>query len=240
MTQPLDPNDVTVVERYLTRARSASEYRTAIQELEAAVAELESLDRESRRQIESTVWSHYAIVAERFGDWQTAIRYTEVLVRGDPDNSYSQLALARLYGELGDHGKAADSLRRCGELAEKSGDKRVLAVLATKGYLPKDQDSRARRLADAVEIYREPLGDSSQERSAERRAGAQQLLGGLYRAQAEMLTGRARSRKLEEALASYREALKVYTAEAYPEQNRGLRATLGDIEKLLSLTSHKP
>jgi Tetratricopeptide repeat len=234
MTAQSGRNDVTVAEEHLMRALRASEYGTAVQELEAASQELAGLDEDTRRDVESTLWLDYSVIAEHFGDFQTAIKYTELLALRDPTDSYSHLGLARLYGEIGDHEKAAESLRRCGELAEQSGDTKILSVLAAKGHLPKDQDLRARRLADAVAIYREALGDRSPESSPERYAGAQQLLGGLYRAQAELLTGPVRSRKLEEAADAYREALKVYTAEAYPDENRALRATLQYVENLLS------
>jgi hypothetical protein len=218
---------------HLVRALQASDYQSALAELRAALEELQVLEEPRRGHLEAIVWRDYSIVANRFGDVPTAIEYEEKLALRTPHDPYCYLALARLYGKLGNEEKAAESLRKCGELAEKCNDQRVLAALAAKGHLPDDQDARARRLADAVAAYRETLADRSLVSSSERYAGTQRALGTLYRAQADLLAGAARTAKLEEAAHAYREALKVYKSDPYPGENRALRESLAEVKECL-------
>jgi hypothetical protein len=119
----------------------------------------------------------------------------------------------------------------------EANDNKVLAALAVKGHLPRDHDLRARRLADAVEYYRETIDNSSLKSCPERYAGAHQAVAGLSRAQADLQTGTARTAALRQAAEAYREALRVYTPDDHPDENRAVRASLEDIEDLLRRSS---
>jgi tetratricopeptide (TPR) repeat protein len=231
MTDELkDKQPLTVVEMCLLRALQASDYPTAVGELRAATDGLEREQQSLRQRLELMLWADYSVIATRFGDYPTALDYRQRLTLRQPDDPYGYLILARLYDTLGNREKAAESLRRCGELADPN-DQKLLAVLATKGQLPEDQDVRAHRLADAVACYREALDDRSLENSSARYAGTQQALGSLYRAQADLVENAASIAKLDQAAVAYREALKVFTAKAYPEENRTLLESLKEIEE---------
>jgi tetratricopeptide (TPR) repeat protein len=218
----------------LTRARETQDYQAAQAELRAALEKLERLTGSDRFNMELVVWMQYAAIAEHADDLQVAVEYREKLTVRRPENPTSLLALSRLYRKLGNAEKEAQSLVKCTELAEQLDDKSVLAVLATKGYLPKDQVARARRLDDAVATYRAALTDRTFEASPDKYAVTQSNLGNLYRRQAELLAGDPRARKLEEAINAYREALKGHTPEAFPDQNRSLSENLAHVEKLLN------
>lgn len=198
---------------------------------------LQTLEVPDRQNVELIVWTEYAAIAEYFDDLKTAVDYNEKLLLRQPDDPTFYLALERLYGALGDPEKAAESLRKCGELAERLNDRRILAILATKGHLPKEENARAQRLAGAVATYHEILEELALEAMPDRWAAAQTVLGRFCRQHAELLTGPARTRKLEEAAAAYREALRVRTPEAFPDENRAVRQALGEVERLLSAKS---
>jgi tetratricopeptide (TPR) repeat protein len=175
-----------------------------------------------------------ALLAERFGDLDAAIESSEELARLRADDPLPHLALARLLSRRGNSEGAMQALAKCSELAEGFGNRLILAALAAKGYLPKDEDERTHRLKDAVVVYRETLRRLSFEEAPKHYAVAQRTFVRLCRHVAGHLTGSARAGLLQEVAGVCREGLKVYTHDAFPEEHGHLLQELEAIEVSLN------
>jgi tetratricopeptide (TPR) repeat protein len=172
--------------------------------------------------------------AERFGDFATALEYREKLLVYDPEDLESQLALLRLYWEVGNSEEVARSLRRSGELADQSNNTAVLDMLASAGYLPSGGPTRPGRLEEAIRSHRAILAAEKPDPSSKEYARIQFVLGGLYKYKAQSQTGAERVESLRDAAKAYQAALGGYSAETFPVENRILRLRLLDAERLLS------
>lgn len=227
-----EDDTVSAIRGNLGRALNAESYDVAQAELQAGLERAATLTGPDRHNMELGLWMQYAVAAERWGDLETAVVYFEKLALAWPEESATQIALSTLYRKLGNAEKTEELVRASVELAERTGDRLSLAMLAAQGHLPTERNARAGRLEDAIQTYREALSAWTLEASPDLFAGTQTKLGDLCRSLAELLPGAARSRRLEEAAVAYQEALRVRTVEAFPEQYRVLVESLRAVQRL--------
>jgi tetratricopeptide (TPR) repeat protein len=224
---------ITSIREHLTRALEASDYASVQDELGVALGKLGQVDPPARQDIELVIWMDYSVLAEHYGDLNTAVEFNEKLAASAPDDATSLLALARLYGKQRNGESAADRLASCLDVAERYDNKIVLAILAARGHLPAESGARLRRLDEAITVYRNALSDASIAASPERHTAIWSSLGDLHRIKSDLLTGGARVSALEDAMGAYRHALGTRSADARTVDVQALLEKVGAIEALL-------